>query len=140
MNQGVYTIGVQCYSSHQEPILLDLITESDIYDNYSYASHVNWEIEKTPGTHPKKLEFNIDKPETDLKKIDFNINVNDDEIDDMNDEEVVHSSDNLADDSYNNTENQEDQQEQTKGTDSSYTIIDNLISSSIKLEVMKDTY
>ena len=42
------------------------------------------EIEKTPETHLKKLEFNINKSETDLKKIDFNINVSDNEIDNMN--------------------------------------------------------
>ena len=41
MNQGVCTRGVQCYSSHQELILSDLITERDIYDNYSYTSYVD---------------------------------------------------------------------------------------------------
>ena len=64
MNQGVYTRGVQCYRSHQESILSNIVTESDIYENYSYAPCVNWEMEKTPETHPKKLEFNINKPET----------------------------------------------------------------------------
>ena len=67
MNQGVNTEGVQCYSTHQESILSDLVTGSDIYDNYSYASFVDWEIEKTPEAHPKKLEFNINKSETGLK-------------------------------------------------------------------------
>ena len=90
------TDGVQYYNTHQESILLDLVTGNNIYDNYSHASCVDWEIEKTPEAHPKKLEFNIDKPETGLKKTDLNINVNDDEIDDMNDEEVVHPSDDLT--------------------------------------------
>ena len=57
----------------------------------------------------------------------------------MNDEEAVHSSDDLADDSYNNTENQEDQQERTNGTNSSYTVIDNEIASGKQLEVLNDT-
>ena len=61
---------------NQELIILDLVTKSDIYDNYRYASFADWEIEKTPEANPKKLEFNIDKPETNLKKIDFNININ----------------------------------------------------------------
>ena len=86
INQGVNKDGVQCYNTHQELILLDLITESDIYNNYSYASCVDWEIEKTPVTPQKKLEFDIHKPKIGLKKIDFNININinDNEIDDMN--------------------------------------------------------
>ena len=83
--QGVNTDGVQYYSTHQESILLNIVIESDIYDNSIYASCVNWSIDKTPETHPKKLEFNIDKSEKGLKKIDFKINVNDNEIDDMND-------------------------------------------------------
>ena len=37
-----------------------------------------------------------------LKKIDFNIITNNDEIDDMNDNEIVHPSDDLIDDMYNN--------------------------------------
>ena len=41
MNQGVYTRSVQCYSLHQESILSNMITESDIYNNYSYVSCVN---------------------------------------------------------------------------------------------------
>ena len=84
--QGVKTEGVQYYNTHQESILLNIVTESDIYNNYSYTSCVDLEIEKTPETHPKKLESNIDKPETGLKKIDFNIDVNNDEIDYMNNE------------------------------------------------------
>ena len=65
-------------------IISNIVTESYFYNNYSYASCVNWEIEKTSETHQKKLEFNIDKPETDLKKIDFNIISNNDEINDTN--------------------------------------------------------
>ena len=84
MNQGVKIDDIQYYNTYQESILLDLVTESDIYDNYSYASCVNWEIEKTPKAHPKKLEFNIDKSETNLKKTDININISDNEIDDIN--------------------------------------------------------
>ena len=60
--QGVKTANNQYYNTYQESILSNTVTESDIYDNYSYTSCVNWEIEKTPETHPKKLEFNIDKP------------------------------------------------------------------------------
>ena len=82
-NHGVKTADNQCHSIHQESSLSNTVTESDIYDNYSYTSHINWEIEKTPETHSKKIEFNIDKPETGLKKIDFNIITNNDEIDDM---------------------------------------------------------
>ena len=74
----------QCHNTHQELILSNTVTESDIYDNYSYTSRINWEIEKTPETHSKKIEFNIDKPETGLKKIDFNIITNNDEIDNIN--------------------------------------------------------
>ena len=55
-------------------------------------------LENTPAAHPKKLEFNIDKPDTDLKKIDFNISVSDNEIYDMNNQETVHLSDDLTDD------------------------------------------
>ena len=103
MNQGVKIDGIQYYNTHQESIILDLVTESDIYNNYRYASCVNWEINKTPGTHPKKLEFKIDKPEANLKNIDSNINVNDNEIDDMNKKEAVHPSDYLPNDDYSNT-------------------------------------
>ena len=83
---------------------MDLVTESDIYDNYSYTSCVDWEIEKTTEAHPKKLKFNIDKPETDLKKIDFNINSCDDKIDDINNKETVHPDNDLTDDDYSNIE------------------------------------
>ena len=101
-NQGVKTADDQCHNTHQESILSNTVTESDIYDNYSYTSRINWEIEKTPETHSKKIEFNIDKPETGLKKIDFNIINNNDEIDDMNGNKMVHPIDDLADDMYNN--------------------------------------
>ena len=47
INQGVKTANIQYYNTHQESILSNLVTESDIYDNFSYASCVNWEIEKT---------------------------------------------------------------------------------------------
>ena len=113
MNQGVYTRGLQWYNSHQESILSKRVTESYIYDNYSYASYVNWEIEKTPETHPKKPEFNIEKPETGLKKIDFNIIVDNDEIDDMNNNKIVHPSGDLADDMYNKIDYHNVQQKQT---------------------------
>ena len=105
MKQEVKSDGIQCYNIHHESIILDLFTKSDIYDNDSYASYADWKIEKTPGTNPKKLEFNIDKPETDLKKIDFNINVNDNEINDKNDKEKVHPRCDLIDDNNNNIVN-----------------------------------
>ena len=102
-------------------------------NNYSYTLCVNWEIEKTPETHPKKLEFNIDKPGTGLKKIDFNIIVNNDEIDDINDNKVVHLSDALADDVYNNIDYHNVQQEQTIHN-SLYTLVDNELQLSSHLE------
>ena len=113
MNQRMYTRDVQCDSLYQESIISNIVTESYIYDNYSYALCVNWEIEKTPETHPKKLEFNINKPETGLKKIDSNIIFNNDEIDDMNNDKIFHPSDDLADDMYNNIDYHNIQQEQT---------------------------
>ena len=134
INQGVNTNGVQCYNTHQESILLDMVTESDIYNNYSYISCYNWEIEKTPEAHPKKLESNIDKPETSLKKIDFIINVNDNEINDMNDEEVVHLSYDLTDDDYSNTKDDENQYKRTNQNNSFYTLVDNELQSSSHLE------
>ena len=85
-------------------IISNIVTESDIYDNYSYTSCVNWEIEKTSETHPKKLEFKINKTETDLKKIDFNIIANDNEIDGMNKKKVVHPSNDLTNYYYSNIE------------------------------------
>ena len=41
INQGVNIDGVQCYNTHQESVLSDLLTESDIYNNYSYTLCVN---------------------------------------------------------------------------------------------------
>ena len=82
--------------------LYQIVTESNIYNNYSYTSCINWEIKKTPETHLKKLEFNIDKPEKGLKKIDFNIIVNNNEINDTNENKTVHPGDDLANDVYNN--------------------------------------
>ena len=41
MQHGVKTDGVQYYNTHQESIILNLVTESNIYNNYSYASCVN---------------------------------------------------------------------------------------------------
>ena len=85
----------------QESILLNTVTENDIYDNCSYTSYINWEmaeIEKTPETPLKKLEFNINKPETSLKKIDFNIINNFNEIDGKNDNIRDHFSNDLKDD------------------------------------------
>ena len=113
MNQGVKTDSIQCYNTHQEFILLDLVAESDIYVNYSRALYVDWEIEKTLEVYLKKLEFNIDKPETDLKKIDFNINVNTDEINDMNNEEAVHPNNDITDNDYNNIDYHGTQHKQT---------------------------
>ena len=112
-NQGVKTADDQFHNTHQESIPSNTVTESDIYDNYSYTSGINWEIEKTPATHSKKLEFNIDKPETGLKKSDFNIITNNDEIDDMNNNEMVHPNNELADDMHNNIDHKIVQQKQT---------------------------
>ena len=119
--------------THQESILLDTVTENDIYDSYSYTSRINWEIEKTPETHSKKLEFNIDKPLTGLKKIYFNIITINDEINDMNDDEMVHPNDYLADNMYNNIDHQTKQQKQTNHN-SLYTLAGNGLQLSIDLE------
>ena len=101
--------------------------------------NVNWEIEKTPKTYSKKLEFNIDKPETGLKKIDFNININDDVIDNMNNKEVVHPSDDLKDDEYNNIEDHETQHKWTNQNNRYYTLVDNKLQSSSHLEDLNGT-
>ena len=45
-NQGVKTADDQCHNTHQESILSNTVTENDIYDNYSYTSLTNWEIER----------------------------------------------------------------------------------------------
>ena len=134
INQGVNTDNVQCYNTHQESILSDVIIESDIYDNYSHTLCVDWKIEKTPEARSKKLEFNIDKPKTGLKKIDFNININDNEIDDMNSQEVVHSSDDLTDDECSNIEDHKTQHKEIHGNNSFYTLVDNKLQSSSYIE------
>ena len=48
INQGVKTNSIQYNNTHQELIISNIVTESDIYNNNSYISCVNWEIEKTP--------------------------------------------------------------------------------------------
>ena len=78
----------------------------------------------------QKLEFNINKPETGLKKIDFNFNVNDDEIDDMNNEIVVHPSNDLTNDDYSNIEDHKIHQEMTNQNNRFYTLVDNELQSS----------
>ena len=40
MNQGVKTTNDRYYNTHQKSILSNIVTESDIYDNYSYTSCV----------------------------------------------------------------------------------------------------
>ena len=55
INQGVNTFNNQHYNTHQKSIISNTVTESDIYDNYSYISCVNWEIEKISETPSKKL-------------------------------------------------------------------------------------
>ena len=122
VNQGVKTTNNQYYITHQKSILSNTVTKSDIYDNYSYTSCVNWEIEKTPETLLKKLEVNIDKPETGLKKIDFNIITNNDEIDDMNNNKMVYPSNILTKYVYSNTNHQNVQQEQNTHN-SLYTLV-----------------
>ena len=47
INQGVKTFNDQYYNTHHNSILSNTVTGSDIYDNYSYTSCLNWEIEKT---------------------------------------------------------------------------------------------
>ena len=113
INQGMKTDAVEYFNAHKKLILSNIVTESDIYNNYIYISCVNWAIEKTPGTHSKKLELNIDKPKLGLKKINFNINVIDNEINDMNNKEVVHQSNDLTADDYNSIEDHETQHKQT---------------------------
>ena len=104
MKQEVKSNGIQCYNIHHESSLSDLIARSDIYNNDSYVLYADWKIEKIPEANPKKIEFNINKPNTDLKKIDFNINVNNDDIDDKNNEETVHPSGDLTSDNDDNIE------------------------------------
>ena len=52
-NHGVKTADNQYHNIHQELILSNTVTESDIYDNCSYTLCINWEIEKTPEIHLK---------------------------------------------------------------------------------------
>ena len=140
MKQEVKPNGIQHYNIHQKKtIILDLFTESDIYNNYSYASFADWEIEKTPEANPKKLEFNIDKPETGLKKIDFNFNVSGDEIDDMNNEEAVHPSGYLSDDDYSNIEDHETQHERANQNNNVYTLVEDKLQLSHQLEDQNET-
>ena len=47
INQRVKTIDVQYYNTDQESNISNIVTESDIYDNYSYTSCDTWEIKKT---------------------------------------------------------------------------------------------
>ena len=68
-NQGLKTADDQCHNTHQESILSNTVTENDIYNNYSYTSHTNWETEKTPETHLKKIELNIDRPVSGLSML-----------------------------------------------------------------------
>ena len=79
------------------------------------VTHHVWtlEIEKTPETPLKKLEFNTDKPETSLKKIYFNIITTNDEFNDMNDDKIVYHSENPTNDVESNTNHQNVQQERT---------------------------
>ena len=81
----------------------------------------------------KKLEFNIDKPETSLKKIYFNIINTNDEIDDMNDDKMVHPSNDLTDDMYNNINHHNIHQKQTNHN-ILYTLANNELQLSSDLE------
>ena len=94
---------------------------------------LNWEIQKTSKTHSKKLDFNIDKPETSLKKIDFNIINNFDEIDDKNDNIMEFSSNDLTDDVQNNIDHHNVNQKQTNHN-SLYTLANNKLQLSSDLE------
>ena len=86
--QDVKPDGIQFRNIHHKSILLNLLTDNDLYDNESYAFDTDWKIGK--------------EPETNLKKIKFNIDVNNNEIDHLNDEDTVHLKHGLADD--NNTD------------------------------------
>ena len=124
INQGVKTFNNQYYNTHQKLILSNTVTESDIYDNYSYTSCVNWEIEKTSETPLKKLEFYIDNPKTGLKKTDFNVIINKDETNDLNNDIRNHYHNDLTDDMYNNIDHDNPDQKQTTHN-SFYTLADN---------------
>ena len=127
------TINNRYYNTHQRSILSNTVTESDIYNNYSYTSCVNWEIEKTSETPSKKLEFYIDNPETGLKKTDFNIITNKDEIDDMNNDNRDHYNNDLTDDMYNNIDHNNVDQKQTNHN-SLYTLTNNKLQLNSDLE------
>ena len=113
INQGVKTTNDRYYNTHQKSILSNTVTESNIYNNYSYTSCVNWVIEKTSQTPSKKLEFNIDKPETGLRKTDFNIITNNNEMNDMNDNKMDCHCDNPTNDMYSNINHRNVQPEST---------------------------
>ena len=87
------------------------VTESDIYGNYSYTSYVNWEIEKISETPSKKIEFNMNKPETGLKKTSSNIINNNDEINDINNNKINFYCNNPSNDVYSNNYPKNVQQE-----------------------------
>ena len=132
INQGVKTFNDQYYNTHQKSILSNTVTESNVYDNYSYTSCVNWEIEKTSETHLKK-EFYTNNPETGLKKTDFNIMTNNDEINDMNDDTRKYLNNDLLFGIYSNTAHDNANQKQTTNCNI-YTITDNKLQSSFDLE------
>ena len=112
INQEVKTLNDWYYNTHQKSILSNTLTENNIYNNYNYTSCVNWEIEKTSETPLKKLEFNIDKPETGLRKTDFIIITNNHEIDNMNDDKMDWHCNNPTNDVYSNINHKSVQQEQ----------------------------
>ena len=107
------TTNNQYYNTHQKSILSNTVIEINIYDNYSYTSCGNWEIKKTYETPSKKLEFNINKPETGLKKSDFNIITNNNEINDMNNNKMDCHYNNPTNDIYSNIYHKHIQYEQT---------------------------
>ena len=113
INQGVKTFNDQYYNTHQKSILSNTVTESDIYNNYSYTLCVNWEIEETSEILSKKIEFNIDNPKTGLKKTGFNIITNNNEIDDMNNDKMDYRSDNPTNNVYSKINHKNVQQEWT---------------------------
>ena len=45
-NQGGKTADDQCQNTHQESILSNTVTESDMYKNYSYTSCINWGLRR----------------------------------------------------------------------------------------------
>ena len=126
------TFNDQSYNTHQKSILSNTVTESNVYHNYSYTSHVNWEIKKTSET-PSKKELYIDNLETSLKKTDFNIIDTNNEINDMNDNTRNHSNNDLLVDIYSDTAHNNTNQRQTTGCNV-YTITDNQLQSSSDLE------